>query len=115
MMKRIEDFKQRRVAFCKRKKGLLKKLMELSLLCDVTVFTMIYDKEFRRVIHYASDANKNMLDLFNQENHREFYTEADYVRVGDGHDDMDVTQHGKKSCDNQTVTQQSMNIDGDFL
>ncbi len=61
-IKRIEDFKQRRVAFCKRKKGLLKKCIELSYLCDVSVFTLIYDKEFKRVIHYASDVNENIMD-----------------------------------------------------
>ena len=112
IMKRIEDFKQRRVAFCKRKKGMLKKSMELSLLCDVSVFAFIYDKEFRRVIHYASDANENLLDLFNQENHREFYTNMDYIKVGGKLENLECNTD--KNWDNQTWSKQAMIIDNDF-
>ena len=56
--------------------------MELSLLCDVNMFLYIFDKSQNRVIHYASDPNFDLLDIFNSENQREFYSNEDYDRVG---------------------------------
>lgn len=55
-IRKIENLSHRKVTYCKRKKGLLKKAIELSLLCDLKMFVFIYDKNQRRVIHYASDA-----------------------------------------------------------
>ena len=40
----IENVNHRKVTYCKRKKGLLKKSVELSVLCDVSTFVFIYDK-----------------------------------------------------------------------
>ena len=42
-MEKIVDNDKRKVAYCKRKKGLLKKSVELSLLSDVSVFVLIYN------------------------------------------------------------------------
>ncbi len=42
---RIPIDSQRKVTYCKRKKGILKKSMELSILCDVSMFVFIYDKK----------------------------------------------------------------------
>lgn len=39
----IPNMSHRKVTYCKRKKGLLKKSIELSVLCDLKVFTYIYD------------------------------------------------------------------------
>ena len=47
------------------------------MLCDLQMFVFIYDKNQKRVIHYASDAKLDFLDIFNQENQREFYTNDD--------------------------------------
>ena len=41
---KIQNAQQRKVCLCKRKKGLLKKAIELSLLCDLDIFTFVYDK-----------------------------------------------------------------------
>ena len=40
----IQNKNTRNVTFCKRKKGLLKKSIELSMLCDLNMFVFIYDK-----------------------------------------------------------------------
>jgi len=64
-IQKIEDHKLRKVTYCKRKKGLLKKSMELALLCDLRVFMYIFDEEQGRVIHFASDSSYNLANLFN--------------------------------------------------
>lgn len=53
--KKIEDKNQRGVAFCKRKRGFLKKAIELSRLCDQKIFMVMYDSDKDRVIQYSSD------------------------------------------------------------
>lgn len=53
--KKIEDKNQRGVAFCKRKRGFLKKAIELSRLCDQKIFMVLYDPDKDRVIQYSSD------------------------------------------------------------
>ena len=48
--KLIEDRLQRSVAFCKRKKGLLKKAIELSQLCEQKILIVIYDEDRQRTV-----------------------------------------------------------------
>lgn len=43
-IKMIENNNHRKVTYCKRKKGLLKKSIELSILCDVSMFLFVFDK-----------------------------------------------------------------------
>ena len=78
----IQDDKTRKVTFCKRKKGVLKKSMELSMLCDVSMFIFIYDKDKGRCLHYASQPEDNLLSFFNDSCHREFYSNQDYQKMG---------------------------------
>ena len=40
----IKDLSSRTVSFNKRAKGLIKKSIELSVLCDQEVFLFVYDK-----------------------------------------------------------------------
>ena len=48
--KKIQDKNQRNVAFCKRRRGFLKKAIELSRLCDQNIFMIIHDPEKDKVI-----------------------------------------------------------------
>lgn len=41
----LPDKNQRNVAYCKRKRGLVKKAIELSKLCDQRIFLVIFDQE----------------------------------------------------------------------
>lgn len=69
-----------KVTYCKRKKGLLKKSIELSILCDLQMFIFIYDKQQKRVIHFASDQTQDFMEMFNQKNQREFFSNQDVSR-----------------------------------
>ena len=53
----IIDDQKRRVTLSKRKKGLLKKSIELSKLCSVKVFMLIYDPKTKRFAQYRSTAS----------------------------------------------------------
>ena len=57
-IEKIENSKIRQVTFYKRKRGLLKKAMELSLLCESKIFLCIVDKVEKLTI-YSSEININ--------------------------------------------------------
>ena len=55
LTKLIENQQNRSVAFCKRKRGLMLKAIELSSLCKQKILCLVYDPEKKRMIHYSSD------------------------------------------------------------
>jgi hypothetical protein len=67
------------VTFYKRKRGLIKKSMELSLLCEVKVLLCIVDKNDKLVV-YSSDGvtTSLMKNALNNENiQKEYLTNSD--------------------------------------
>lgn len=54
-LKLIDSKTQRNVAFCKRKRGFLKKAIELSCLCGQKILIIIYDEERGRVVQFSSE------------------------------------------------------------
>ena len=44
------------MTFCKRKRGLLKKAIELSRLCDQHIFIAIFDEKKQRLVELQSSA-----------------------------------------------------------
>jgi hypothetical protein len=86
--KKIENKNQRSVAFCKRKRGFLKKAIELSRLCDQKIFMVMYDPDKDRVIHYSSEPSfsfsgaleivKRIKKSENAPHAYEYYTNDDY-------------------------------------
>ena len=72
----------RNITYFKRIKGLVKKSIELSVLCNQEVVLFVVDHAKKKMLHYASDPVSNILDLFNTEFEREFITNVDYMKVG---------------------------------
>lgn len=66
----------------KRKKGLLKKAIELSVLCDLEIFMFIYDKSQSKVTHFSANQDFDLLTLFKTKLQREFWSNFDYSKVG---------------------------------
>ena len=56
----IESRNLRNITYHKRKKGVLKKIIEIAKLCDLDIYMYIYDKEKKRVIEFKSDLNFNI-------------------------------------------------------
>ena len=55
-MQPIADSKQRRVTYNKRKRGLLKKAIELSTLCETDIMLVILDKKQRTMVEFNSNS-----------------------------------------------------------
>ena len=55
----IKDEKFRKITQCKREKGILKKAMELSLLCGSDVLLIIRDQPSQRTLVYNSFPSNN--------------------------------------------------------
>jgi hypothetical protein len=50
----IKDKNTRNVTYCKRKRGLIKKAIELSKLCNQYIYLIVFDREKQRLIEYNS-------------------------------------------------------------
>ena len=68
-IQKIKDERIRNITYYKRKKGLIKKAMELTLLCDVEVFVSIYPKQI----------SHNQLLVFCSSNNMDFFVDK-YIK-----------------------------------
>ncbi|KAJ4887784.1 K-box region and MADS-box transcription factor family protein [Raphanus sativus] len=73
-IKRIENLTSRQVTFSKRRKGLLKKAHELSVLCDAQVAAVVFSQK-GKLYEYASSDMKKMMERC--EIHRREYFHAE--------------------------------------
>ena len=68
----IEDKIKRYVTFCKRKKGFIKKAIELSLLCGQHMALYIYDPSKQKLITYNSTGDFNAKTILTMTNERKY-------------------------------------------
>jgi len=53
-IKLVENVSQRNVTYSKRKRGILKKAIELSILCAQDIYLVVFDKEKQKLIEFNS-------------------------------------------------------------
>lgn len=82
-IEKIQNDRIRQVTFYKRKKGLLKKAMELALLCDVKVFLCIVDKNEKLTILTSEGSVDSFYDKYLGQNvkAKEIYTKNDVLNL----------------------------------
>lgn len=84
--KHIKSSYKREVTFVKRKRGLIKKAMELSILCNKEVLVYIYDQKKNGIVSYEanpstfsiSDLQKKLADFSAEVAHLESYDNTDF-------------------------------------
>ena len=81
----IENLNLRNVTYCKRKRGFIKKAMELSILCGQQISLMIYDSRKNKLVTYNTDdfshqkaLEINLRHLAEKNKKMESYTDKDY-------------------------------------
>ena len=80
----IENKMQRDVTYSKRKRGIIKKAIELSRMCGQDIFMIIFDKNKQKLVEYRSsqDFSINIVNSLLQQDiclqfKHELYTNAD--------------------------------------
>ena len=63
-IKKIENTVNRQITFYKRKKGIIKKVIELSILCNIDVFLIILDEKKKASIVSTKDKIFNFFNLY---------------------------------------------------
>ena len=64
-IERIKSERNRNITYIKRKKGLIKKAMELSLLCDANIFLCLIQKETNQMsLFCSSDSTDDFIEKY---------------------------------------------------
>ena len=84
-MTRINDRLNSQITYYKRRKGLVKKAMELALLCDVEIFLAVVDKKHKLTIMTSRASpddfiNDYLIDIHHQKI-KNIFTPSDYTRI----------------------------------
>jgi hypothetical protein len=91
-IKYIEDFHKRRVTYSKRKRCLFKKGIELSVMCGLDVYLVVFDRCKQKLIELnsSSDFDANLVQKLTSEDTRLQFAHKRYTNK-DFHDFKKVT------------------------
>ena len=64
-IERLENSNSRNITWVKRLKGLIKKSIELSVLCEQDIFVFVKDETRKRDVHFQSDPDLKIESIFN--------------------------------------------------
>jgi hypothetical protein len=87
-MKKIENITNRLITFYKRKKGVIKKAIELALLCNIDIYLIILDQ--RKKVSIFSSKNK-IFNYFNQ-----YLNSLDYIDIKENYSIDDYAKLNSK-------------------
>ena len=100
----IKDTVKRKVTLSKRKRGLFKKAIELSSLCGVEVFLVVFDTQNQKLFELNSQPDfgvkvvDHLLDKVNKQQFiNNFYTNDDYLKFDMSKHDQDQDSTGDLS------------------
>ena len=113
-MAKIENRLNSQITYYKRKKGLIKKTLELALLCDVEVFLVIVDKKNKLSITSSKSSAKNFVSthLLDLEHKRikEEISLKDYSNMFKGTKDI-IKNINEKQKENENISNESIKVE----
>ena len=113
-MAKIENRLNSQITYYKRKKGLIKKTLELALLCDVEVFLVIVDKKNKLSITSSKSSAKNFVSthLLDLEHKRikEEISLIDYSNMFKGTKDI-IKNINEKQKENENISNESIKVE----
>ena len=84
-MTRINDRLNSQITYYKRRKGLVKKAMELALLCDVEIFLAVVDKKHKLTMMTSRASPDDFINDYLTDIHHQkiknIFTPSDYTRI----------------------------------
>ena len=89
--KEIQDKNLRSIVFNKRKRGIIKKGVELSMLCSLDIMMAIYNKENNKLVIYQSSQDFNVETVTNL-----LKDESTLNNLYEEHTNFDLTCAGEK-------------------
>ena len=111
-MTKIQNKLNSQITYYKRKKGLIKKALELSVLCDVEIFLVIVDKKKRLSITSSNVSAKEFINTYfkniDELNIKEELNANDYIK-------MTKKTNRKKASDRLNKKKENINIEKNIL
>ena len=112
----IENKMQRDVTYSKRKRGIIKKAIEISRMCGQDIFMIIFDKNKQKLVEYRStkDFAINIVNSLLQHDiclqfKHEVYTNSDQTKFEHATSDIDIYK-----LTNQKETDKGLGSDQDI-